>query len=108
LAEIFYGVSVERSAPGNSGVFIGLSPQIEWVLSAQPASEVFYKPGEDLLRDIGDFRFWDFAKGDSFEDTDGVVAVGDNGLGGLLGLVKLTICHLADVADNTGCKLGIA
>ncbi len=77
-------------------------------LSAQPAPEVFYKPGEDLLRDVGDFGFGDFAKSDSFEDTNGVLAVGDNGFGGILGLVKLAVRHLADIADNAGCQLGVA
>jgi len=49
--------------------------RIKWVSSSDAAAEVLYETREDLLRDVGDFGFGYFAKGDSFEGTDGVLAI---------------------------------
>jgi hypothetical protein len=78
------------------------------VSSSDTVTEALYETRKDLLRDVGDFGFRYFAKGDFFETTYGVLAVGNNGFGGLFGEVKLTVGHLTQVTDNEGSKFGVA
>jgi len=82
--------------------------RIKWVSSSDAVTEVLYETREDLLWDVGDFGFRYFAKGDSFERADGVLAIWQDGFSGLFGEVKLAVGHLTQVTDNEGSKLGVA
>ena len=78
------------------------------VSSSDAAAEALYETRKDLLRDVGDFGFRYFAKGDSFEKADGILSIWQDGFGGLFGEVEIAVGHLTQVTDNEGSKLGVA